>query len=85
MVMDYACGGEVLEFVMKNGALREDEARKIMLQIINAINYCHSRGVVHRDLKLENVLFRDKITENDRDLFVKIIDFGIAGVCETGK
>jgi serine/threonine protein kinase len=85
MVMDYAGGGEVLEFVMNNGALQEDEARKIIIQIINAINYCHSRGIVHRDLKLENVLFRDKITEEDRDLFVKIIDFGIAGVCETGK
>lgn len=34
---------------------------------------------------MENVLFRDKITDNEKDLFVKIIDFGIAGVCETGK
>jgi serine/threonine protein kinase len=85
MVMDYAGGGEVLEFVSKYGALDEDEARKIILQIINAISYCHSRGIIHRDLKLENVLFRDKITDEDRDLFVKIIDFGIAGVCETGK
>ncbi len=85
MVMDYAGGGEVLEFVSKHGALKEDEARKIILQICNAIHYCHSRGVVHRDLKLENVLFRDKITEENRDLFVKIIDFGIAGICETGK
>jgi serine/threonine protein kinase len=44
---------------------------------------------VHRDLKLENALFRDKITQEEdpekNDLFVKVIDFGIAGVCETGK
>ena len=83
--MDYAGGGEVLEYVLTYGRLKEEKARKIMLQIINAIHYCHSRGVVHRDLKLENVLFRDKITGEDQDLFVKIIDFGIAGVCETGK
>lgn len=39
--------------------------------------YCHSRGVVHRDLKLENVLFR---TASEDDHFVKVVDFGIAGV-----
>ena len=39
--------------------------------------YCHSRGVVHRDLKLENVLFKN--TAED-DFFVKVVDFGIAGV-----
>ena len=41
--------------------------------------YCHSRGVVHRDLKLENVLFR---TQNKEDLVVKVIDFGIAGMAQ---
>jgi len=39
--------------------------------------YCHSRGVVHRDLKLENVLFKNKIED---DFSVKVIDFGIAGM-----
>jgi len=39
--------------------------------------YCHSRGVVHRDLKLENVLFR---SSDEEDFFVKVVDFGIAGV-----
>jgi len=40
--------------------------------------YCHSRGVVHRDLKLENVLFKNQDYEDD--FFVKVVDFGIAGV-----
>ena len=40
--------------------------------------YCHSRGVVHRDLKLENVLFKNQ--EYEDDFFVKVVDFGIAGV-----
>jgi len=39
--------------------------------------YCHSRGVVHRDLKLENVLFKN---EDEEDYLVKVVDFGIAGV-----
>lgn len=41
--------------------------------------YCHSRGVVHRDLKLENVLFK---YEDQEDFLVKVVDFGIAGVAE---
>ena len=39
--------------------------------------YCHSRGVVHRDLKLENVLFKNKFED---DFSIKVIDFGIAGM-----
>jgi serine/threonine protein kinase len=44
------------------------------------LSYCHTRGIVHRDLKLENVLFKSK-----GDLLIKVVDFGIAGVCTTGK
>jgi serine/threonine protein kinase len=40
------------------------------------MSYCHNRGIVHRDLKLENVLFK-----SPGDLLVKVVDFGIAGVC----
>ena len=39
--------------------------------------YCHTRGIVHRDLKLENVLMKE-----EGSLVVKVVDFGIAGVCE---
>jgi len=85
--MEYAGGGELLEYIEKRGKMSEFETRKIMIQTINAIHYCHGRGVIHRDLKLENVLFRDKVSaeEENNDFFVKVIDFGIAGVCETGK
>ena len=56
--MEYAGGGEVLEYLEAHKKLDEITARKIMLQIVNAMQYCHSKGVVHRDLKLENVMFK---------------------------
>ena len=76
--MELAEGGELLKYVSDRGVLKEVEARKILLQIVDAICCCHMRGIVHRDLKLENVMFKD--TE---DCYVKVIDFGISGVCTT--
>jgi|TARA_B110000977_G_scaffold194893_1_gene272349 serine/threonine protein kinase len=48
---------------------------------VQAMLYCHSRGVIHRDLKLENVLFKNQGFIND-DFFIKVVDFGIAGVAQ---
>lgn len=80
MIMELAEGGELLQYVSERGQLKEADARKILLQIVDAICCCHMQGIVHRDLKLENVLFKD--TE---DQYVKVIDFGISGVCSTFK
>lgn len=77
MIMELATGGELTDFVRKKGRLDEIEARRIIIQIINAIAYCHSSGVVHRDLKLENIMFLD----DSEELTIKVIDFGISGVC----
>lgn len=44
------------------------------------MSYCHNRGIVHRDLKLENVLFKSV-----GDTLIKVVDFGIAGVCAGNK
>lgn len=86
MIMEYAGGGELLGVLQKKGNFTEQDARQILIQIINSIMYCHQRGIIHRDLKLENVLFRDPPTDDDyQDLFIKVIDFGIAGVCDNGK
>lgn len=57
IVMEYASGGELKEYVSKKGKLSELEARNIFLQIAEAVRYCHVFNVVHRDLKMENILF----------------------------
>ena len=77
MIMEAAMGGQLLDYLKANKTFPETIAREILLQITQAMLYCHSRGVVHRDLKLENVLFKNQSKD---DFFVKVVDFGIAGV-----
>lgn len=80
MIMECAAGGELYKWVEERGYIGEVETRRIILQIVNAMHYCHIRGIVHRDLKLENVLFKQT-----GDLTIKVVDFGIAGVCNATK
>uniref|UniRef100_A0A3Q2HJJ0 non-specific serine/threonine protein kinase n=1 Tax=Equus caballus TaxID=9796 RepID=A0A3Q2HJJ0_HORSE len=56
LVTEFVSGGDMHEHVMKHGPLTEEEARDRFRQLVSALQYCHRRGVVHRDLKLENVL-----------------------------
>jgi serine/threonine protein kinase len=71
MVMEYASGGELFEYVQKRKRLGEIRAKMLMFQILSAVDYLHLKGIVHRDLKLENVLM-------DGDGNVKLADFGFA-------
>ena len=71
IVMELVKGGDLLEKVMSNGSLSEAESMKIFKEIVQAVAYCHSEKVAHRDLKLENVLLR-------KDGHIKISDFGFA-------
>ncbi|XP_014240999.1 serine/threonine-protein kinase SIK3-like isoform X2 [Cimex lectularius] len=77
LVTEYACGGEIFDFLVKNGRLREIEACKIFHQIVAAVSYCHSRNVVHRDLKAENLLL-------DANMKIKLADFGFSNEFEAG-
>ena len=63
--------GDLFDFIANTGGLSEFFARRVMFQLFNAINYMHLKGIVHRDIKLENIVL-------DRDFNIKIIDFGMS-------
>ncbi|GMT25959.1 hypothetical protein PFISCL1PPCAC_17256, partial [Pristionchus fissidentatus] len=71
LVMEYASGGELYDYVSKFGSLPEQESRRIFRQITSAVLYCHKHKVAHRDLKLENILL-------DANNHAKIADFGLS-------
>ncbi|XP_004240878.1 CBL-interacting protein kinase 18 [Solanum lycopersicum] len=76
-VIEHAKGGELFNKLTK-GRLTEDVARKLFQQLINAVEFCHSRGVYHRDLKPENLL----LDENGN---LKVSDFGLSALAESKR
>ncbi|KAM9786180.1 NUAK family SNF1-like kinase 1 [Neosynchiropus ocellatus] len=77
IVMEFASRGELYDHIQEKGKLPEADARSIFRQITSAVHYCHKNGVVHRDLKLENILL-------DKDLNVKLADFGLSNRYQSG-
>lgn len=79
IVMEYCSGGELKTALKENGPMEEEKVYSIGTQLCDAIRYCHNANVIHRDLKLENILFADT-----RRITIKVVDFGIAGVFKVG-
>ncbi len=74
IVMEHAGGGNLCTYVKQRKRLPEPEARKIFIQLLLGVEYMHDLGIIHRDIKLENVLFDD-----DRNM--KLVDFGFSVAC----
>lgn len=64
----------MLEVLSAKGPLSEESCANLMKGVVDAISYLHNMGIVHRDLKLENLM----LESNDPDALVKIGDFGLA-------
>ena len=78
IIMEYISGGNLQNFVKKRRKLCEKTAKILYRQIIQGIKYIHSKGIVHRDIKLENILL-------DLNNIVKICDFGVGKLTQKGQ
>lgn len=69
IVLEYASGGELFDYILQHKYLKENQAKKLFAQLVSGVDYMHSKGLIHRDLKLENLLM-------DKHKNIIISDFG---------
>ncbi|MDP2438775.1 MAG: protein kinase [archaeon] len=77
IVMEYVEGGDFFTYLMKHGPLPPRQARDIFLKLVQALSYCHSLKIIHRDIKHKNILI-------DANLSPKLIDFGLSNYTKEG-
>nr|XP_038957443.1 sperm motility kinase Y-like [Rattus norvegicus] len=78
LIMELVEGQQLYQYIRESGHIEEDEARQIFEQILSAVSYCHGKGIVHRDLKLDNIMI-------DKNKKVKVIDFGLSIQTQPGE
>jgi protein-serine/threonine kinase len=71
IILEYASGGELFDYILNHRYLKDQAARRLFAQLVSGVGYLHKKGIVHRDLKLENLLL-------DQNRNIIITDFGFA-------
>jgi len=85
IIMELMEGGELFDYVVQKGTLTEEEASRIVRKVTSALVFMHSKNIIHRDMKPENLLLKHKPSTRmgcDQELEVKIIDFGLSKCME---
>ena len=78
IIMEYCEKGELYEYIVEKRRLKEEESAYYYFQLINGLEFIHSKNIVHRDLKPENLLITN-------DNILKIIDFGLCNFHDINK
>lgn len=84
LVLEYLRGGELFAKLFQKGNYTEADATNLMRTLLETISFCHMKGYIHRDLKLENLILMYKsfkinpFRDGESDIQFKIIDFGLA-------
>jgi len=73
IVIELSSGGDLLSYVRKRRQLKEDIAKSVFKQIVEALKYCHSKRILHRDIKHDNILLTI-------DGVIKVCDFGVSKI-----
>ncbi|NXY70301.1 DAPK3 kinase, partial [Glareola pratincola] len=81
LILELVSGGELFDFLAQKESLSEEEATRFIKQILDGVNYLHSKKIAHFDLKPENIMLLDK---NIPIPHIKLIDFGLAHKIEEG-
>jgi len=75
IVQEYCAGGNLCNLIRKQHGLSEASAKSIFVQLLQAVNYFHAKNIVHRDIKSENILLKEKDADADD---VRLLDFGLS-------
>lgn len=78
IILEYASGGELFDYILNHRYLKDHSARRLFSQLVSGVGYLHKKGIVHRDLKLENLLL-------DRNRNIIITDFGFANTFDANE
>ncbi|XP_048473206.1 death-associated protein kinase 2 [Rhincodon typus] len=80
LILELVSGGELFDFLAQKESLSEEEATAFIKQILDGVNYLHSKNIAHFDLKPENIMLLDKVPVPH----IKLIDFGLAHTIKDG-